>query len=925
MADVDDDSGPANSGLIKTEGELYMESLVRVSLQLVTKEFPFEVQLHGSKMLQHLVDYRSGELNSADLLNLKLQLVRHPVETAPMQENPKNIKAIVEYARIIPCLLDPLNKIWTMVEWKDNYVSSVSQLFSDGQFLKMAYHVVKFGEEQLKMSKTEGSGARDLSTVVLLKLILPLLLQLLQCIHALWNEDANCLPEELERAKCLSGVELATILESTDGLYDIDNVEYLHRNKTGALLEGTRHRVYNVVGLCTSVEGVFSELLNSLSATDAFVNGLRSMELRHLGKVIRLVVLWMVDFLGPILTECEYRLHFAWFDLLYHGGTGKPYFYGNLVGPDRQINALKQKLLLAFTRKCRIFLECYQLRNKMWSLFLLLHDCFKRIRMSLFGYFVDDETTMNAIPFCRSLTWLAISDMRVRHSIVKDLLPSLIRRLDNQPPCAIQHLRHKLGSSMRASASKDLEALCEEWYNNFEKGSAGEGKSDACAEKNFTAWLRKKKEDLQVMACSAPKELFEGSGEFEDEFRRYLPDYMDMLQQVDSINDYEEISCFPNMVLEPRFRSPDVQLVHDPTFFLPLDDLLGSIPSLLSPVLSRRRPRSHCYSAILLETCVGGRSRRRRRVRRKWLCVDHNVEASWLVLDEVIDEQLADPLVLQNRGQALIQQKIQFPRDILFLWEPVFHPLIRESHMDLLLRIVDQYTYANEREQCQQVVPDTSDFESHLQPYADVYFESKLKEKKYYFAIEQIHLHKKFDGHLASGVLDGCMDEFRSSKDDFVKDLVQDEMVRMQLSDLHHELIKLSLERRDELVNIQHQVITYSECLRTLIKNEPLKRQLGALVKELEEKGFFNTANNSVDWENKIFSERVDKFNNEVFTGRHLPKYYVIRGIIMIWIISEVIDTSPVCFPLLMTPTMAELRPPPSSSPASIPPTLAHG
>ncbi|XP_044954117.1 uncharacterized protein LOC123404260 isoform X2 [Hordeum vulgare subsp. vulgare] len=191
--------------------------------------------------------------------------------------------------------------------------------------------------------------------------------------------------------------------------------------------------------------------------------------------------------------------------------------------------------------------------------------------------------------------------------------------------------------------------------------------------------------------------------------------------------------------------------------------------------------------------------------------------------------------------------------------------------MDLLLRIVDQYTYANEREQCQQVVPDTSDFESHLQPYADVYFESKLKEKKYYFAIEQIHLHKKFDGHLASGVLDGCMDEFRSSKD---------EMVRMQLSDLHHELIKLSLERRDELVNIQHQVITYSECLRTLIKNEPLKRQLGALVKELEEKGFFNTANNSVDWENKIFSERVDKFNNEVFTGRHLPKYYVIRGII---------------------------------------------
>ncbi|KAM3256590.1 hypothetical protein ACQJBY_049180 [Aegilops geniculata] len=168
--------------------------------------------------------------------------------------------------------------------------------------------------------------------------------------------------------------------------------------------------------------------------------------------------------------------------------------------------------------------------------------------------------------------------------------------------------------------------------------------------------------------------------------------------------------------------------------------------------------------------------------------------------------------------------------------------------MDLLLRIVEQYTYANEREHCQQVAPDTSDFESHLQPYADVYFESKLKENKYYFAIEQIHLHKKFDRHLASGVLDGRMDVFRSSKDNFVNDLVQNEMARMQLSDLHHELIKLSLERRDELVKIQHQVITYSECLRSLLKNEPLKRQLWALVNELEEKGFFNTANSSVDW-----------------------------------------------------------------------------
>jgi hypothetical protein len=88
------------------------------------------------------------------------------------------------------------------------------------------------------------------------------------------------------------------------------------------------------------------------------------MELRHLGKVIRLVAIplvqncpcefwepWMFNFLRPILRECQYRLHYAWFDLLYQGGTGKPYFYGNLVGSVRDIKELKLKLLLAFTRE----------------------------------------------------------------------------------------------------------------------------------------------------------------------------------------------------------------------------------------------------------------------------------------------------------------------------------------------------------------------------------------------------------------------------------------------------------------------------------------------------------------------------------------------------------------------------------------------
>lgn len=86
--------------------------------------------------------------------------------------------------------------------------------------------------------------------------------------------------------------------------------------------------------------------------------------------------------------------------------------------------------------------------------------------MSLFGYFADDEATIEAIPFCRSLICLAAAtnDVKLRLFIVNDLLPCLIRRLDNQLQCAIQRLIHKLSSSASDSASRGLVILCRELY-----------------------------------------------------------------------------------------------------------------------------------------------------------------------------------------------------------------------------------------------------------------------------------------------------------------------------------------------------------------------------------------------------------------------------------------------------------------------------
>lgn len=121
------------------------------------------------------------------------------------------------------------------------------------------------------------------------------------------------------------------------------------------------HR-YNFIGLCTTIKGAFPKLLESLSVGNAFTEALECMELRHLGKLIHLVVIplvkhcpreileeWTVNLLEPILLECEGRLHGTWFYLLYKRQAYNLFSYGNLVGEDEQINKMGYKLLLEFT------------------------------------------------------------------------------------------------------------------------------------------------------------------------------------------------------------------------------------------------------------------------------------------------------------------------------------------------------------------------------------------------------------------------------------------------------------------------------------------------------------------------------------------------------------------------------------------------
>jgi hypothetical protein len=86
---------------------------------------------------------------------------------------------------------------------------------------------------------------------------------------------------------------------------------------------------------------------------------------------------------------------------------------------------------------------------------------------------VDDEAARKAVQFCHCLIRFAVStnDGRLRLLIADDLLPCLIRRLDNELQCAVQHLMHPLRSSTTATVDQELLVLCKDLYVNLVKVS----------------------------------------------------------------------------------------------------------------------------------------------------------------------------------------------------------------------------------------------------------------------------------------------------------------------------------------------------------------------------------------------------------------------------------------------------------------------
>uniref|UniRef100_A0A0E0MFT3 Exportin-5 C-terminal domain-containing protein n=1 Tax=Oryza punctata TaxID=4537 RepID=A0A0E0MFT3_ORYPU len=398
----------------------------------------------------------------------------------------------------------------------------------------------------------------------------------------------------------------------------------------------------------------------------------------------------------------------------------------------------------------------------------------------------------------------------------------------------------------------------------------GGEKGNADVENNFTCWLAKQKEDLRAKAfCAAPVEFNgEWNWEFEDEFQRYLPVYFNILQEVDAMDDNAEGDWSDRNALfqklNPQFRSKyDINSSEHP-YMKEISRMQKRKFCSMTQVRHYKKMYDLLSKIIILKPYIKGSDR------------------SYSVI-----ERLEENLEIQSTFDAYeVDQSVG-------------------EHEDSLLQIVGQLTNAKENRHFQPLIPDPGDFPPHLKPYARFYIETKLKMSMYARAAMQIHLHEDYDNYLASGQLDSYI--YSHVSEDFSDEDVENNAVPQKFSVLDHDLIHLSLKRRAQIVDMHHQVCTYSKCLRDLLENESLKDRLMSLMSELNAEGFFDIDSNSVNWDNECFSKLVEKFKNEVFTGHSLPRRYTIQGIIDYWAILQEKDNTWQTFEKVVTETSNKL------------------
>ncbi|XBI75780.1 hypothetical protein VPH35_069106 [Triticum aestivum] len=651
------------------------------------------------------------------------------------------------------------------------------------------------------------------------------------------------------------------------------------------------------------------------------------MEFRHVSKLIDLFVLplvkcyprellgeWILKLLLPLLTECGYALSDAWLNLLNEGqGYDRLYLahsFGYLGGSEERVKKLQGCLLLDMTRKVSKLLGvlasvepndalmCLDLLPgstvKTASLcdskcaatnsvvgYTILDDWFMRmLNMNLFGSWVDGEATMDVLPFCHALVQVAVATkhVKLRRFIVDAMLPATIKRLCDDLPCAVQQTIRKLSCHLNPSKSKkateDLWVLCEEIYKVFIQNPdfTAEGPDRENTGDRFKNWFSRQNQELLVKSsCPIPEDFPVNlwNWELEDEFQRYLPIYVDILYEADAMDCPEyEYPCQSTLFEKLR---PEFRLEHG------ISNSLDGHVRIICNMVHRKLPAAW--------------SEMHSRQMDEWLCklisskhyiTDSNKRHSAMARfmeDLPIDAKLS-PLDVKDAIAT-------FYNVILYYLEPKFHPLIREGQKDFLIKVAHQFNFAQEANSCKPLEPELNDFPVYLQPYACSYIYRMKIECKYFEAREHVRLHQEFDQYLASGELDDDVYKFNSSQDKSVLQFAEKHVVKSRFGKLDHKLMKLSLEDRGPIVDTQRQIDTYSENLRDILANKELNVSIQKLMNKLEEEGFFDVDNDSIDWGKPCFVSLIDRFKELVFKGHGCPRHVVVQGIMEYLAISQ--------------------------------------
>jgi len=409
---------------------------------------------------------------------------------------------IQQQQEVLAWLLEPLNKMWTQVEWQTAYLSDptgLTNMFADSQFMWSIYHTVTFFEKALKRSGIKKSTTTPQAPTTTaapgylhpisshLAWILPPLLRLLRCIHALWAEPfAQSQTGEIKAAKSMTVAEQASLLGETgkltkgqvapaDGLLEVQRDGESKENNIKNWLRGIRDSGYNVLGLAATLGEAFFRCAEASSVTLALMENVQVMEFRHLRQLIHLVIIpfvkycpadlwqvWLGNLLQPLFVHCQQALHYSWSSLLHEGRAKVPDSIGNLSGSELKAEVMEEKLLRDLTREvCSVLwalaspglnsglpsLEQLGPSNRMDSLknleyfasssltgFLMLHVGTAlpalRISVEVFSW-TDSDAVTKVIPFCGALIHLAVASNQaeLRQFVAKDLFSSIIQGL----------------------------------------------------------------------------------------------------------------------------------------------------------------------------------------------------------------------------------------------------------------------------------------------------------------------------------------------------------------------------------------------------------------------------------------------------------------------------------------------------------------